>query len=1355
MKGYKMDLIKHIKPLSGESDWPLWKHKIRDILDYHEGALDSIDGKITKPEPLAADATTAQTKEHKEKSELYRKANSYAKSMITSAVTDAVYQKIMDKETARDAWEALKQHFEASSKDQLFKICTDFFAFSWTIDNDVSTHIAKLRSLWNELNNGLRAKGVHTLPDLLLVCKTLQILPKSFETFRSSWMLLTKEEEKTFDELTNQLCMFERNFTKIESEKTMSEALVVKTGTQKKDNSKTIPFKKQFKKNGTCNYCSLKGHWIRECKKWIADGRPPKNKTSSNSQNKVKLEDNTTANVALISICNEVCTIEADTENWWIDNGATKHVTNRSDFFIEYTKFQNLHNIKAAGEECLIAEGKGKIKIASKVGEKLQETTLTDVWYVPKISKNLFSVIAAQDKNPESEFKSSPTKCWLKVNEKVMVYGEREIGGSLFKAAIIPIVPKAAEVNKAVADNSTLQLYHERWGHQDKRHIKALLEKELGRHIKLDTELCEPCIYGKAHRLPFGTRKQTEMPGELISTDVCGPFNESFGKKRYLVVFKDSYTKFRYGYFIREKLEVKDVLKNMLAHAKARGHRVKEILSDNGGEFDNEEVRKTLHTEGIMQRLTAPYTPQQNGGSERENRTIIEMARTFKYTNPEAGYPPAIWAELVKTAIYVLNRTGKSSIVNVSPYELWMGRKPRTSHLRIISSTCFVHIPSQRRKKMDKKATKGYLVGYDGDERYRIWIKEDHKVILSRDVKFLEKPGGCEQEIEVTLKDVNKEQRNENESDKEDEDKDNKRDENEYNEEEIKEENYEDEDDNDETTIDTESEGRKEKRELSQRNLRNRLSLRRPSHLDDYVMLAENPVGLVSNPETYTEAINSQQCSEWRRAMEKEISSLKENQTWKLVPLPKGTKALPCKWVFRLKQNPDGSIERYKARLVVKGFGQRRGVDYNQTFSPVARMSTIRSILSIAASEKMHLAQFDVSTAFLYGELEETIYIAQPEGFNDGTDKVCKLNKSLYGLKQAPRCWNRRFGNFMQKLGFKSSHEDPCLYIRKNNGHKLVLVLYVDDGLIAATNPEELKTFLLKLKTEFKITTTEATYFLGLQIDKQEDGGIKITQESYAHRILERFNFAECRPVSTPMLKGSEIEKSGKEKSTQHDFPYRQAVGALMYLMLGTRPDLAYSIGYLSRSLENPSIEDVTRVKRVLRYVAGTLNLGILYRPNFNKAILECYSDADFGGCLKTGRSTSGTVVIYAGGAISWISQRQAIVATSTTEAELVAASEATKEIIWLSRLINEIRNLKEIPILQVDNSAAVRLAENPEFHRRTKHIAIKHFFVREKVSEGQLTVQQISTEKQIADIMTKALSKTRQQILCNFMGLI
>lgn len=298
----------------------------------------------------------------------------------------------MDKETARETWEALKQLFEATSKDQLFKLCTDLFAYSWTSGEDVSMHLAKLRSLWGELNNGLKIKGESELPDLLLVCKTLQILPNSFETFRSSWMLLTKDSEKTFDELNMQLGIFERNI-RGDCSKDNQEALAVNTKFVRK--YKSNPKEKDF-----CNYCKKRGHWVKRCFKWIADGKPPKDSGEK-------------SNIVLIAEVNQACSVEPNQVDWWIDNGATKHITNRQDCFTSFEYFDANMSIQSAGSEVLAAVGKGSIEVVSKVGKEGKRFTLTDVWYVPNVVKNLFSVLAAQDKNRDSKFRSTPTKCTL------------------------------------------------------------------------------------------------------------------------------------------------------------------------------------------------------------------------------------------------------------------------------------------------------------------------------------------------------------------------------------------------------------------------------------------------------------------------------------------------------------------------------------------------------------------------------------------------------------------------------------------------------------------------------------------------------------------------------------------------------------------------------------------------------------------------------------------------------------------------------------------------------------------------------------------------------------------------------
>ena len=311
--------------------------------------------------------------------------------------------------------------------------------------------------------------------------------------------------------------------------------------------------------------------------------------------------------------------------------------------------------------------------------------------------------------------------------------GNREFEGGLFKAAL-RTKSQTQEVN-SLSDDLTLQLCHERMAHQNKHHIKKLIQRELGIKVQVDNETCEGCIYGKAHRLKFGTRVRATAPGELIHCDVCGPFEmPSFRGYRYFVLFKDDFSRYRRVYFMKEKSEVSSKLEEMLAEARTSGNTVNELLSDNGLEFDNEKVRKTLRQHGVKQRLITPYTPQQNGCAERDNRTIVEAARAILYAH--SNLPKRLWAELVNTAAYIINRTGVSAVEGKSPFELWFGKKPSIKHLKVIGTTCCAHIPEQKRKKLDKKALKCVLIGYNGDDSYRLWRQESGDTKISRDVRF-------------------------------------------------------------------------------------------------------------------------------------------------------------------------------------------------------------------------------------------------------------------------------------------------------------------------------------------------------------------------------------------------------------------------------------------------------------------------------------------------------------------------------------------------------------------------------------------------------------------------------------------
>jgi hypothetical protein len=403
--------------------------------------------------------------------------------------------------------------------------------------------------------------------------------------------------------------------------------------------------------------------------------------------------------------------------------------------------------------------------------------------------------------------------------------------------------------------------------------------------------------------------------------------------------------------------------------------------------------------------------------------------------------------------------------------------------------------------------------------------------------------------------------------------------------------------------------------------------------------------------------------------------------------------------------------------------------------------------LSVAAKEKLVLAQFDVKTAFLNGDLEEEIYMKQPEGFTDGSNKVCKLVKSLYGLKQAPRCWNETCTKFFSTQGLVESEADPCLFVRKRDNGKLMIALYVDDGIIAATHQEDIDAFLSAMSSQFDITRCLFKCFLGIQVKMQPDGSIFIFQKGYLKKVLERFNMDQAKPCNTPM----ERDVSEDDRELDSCVPYQAAVGSLQYLSNGTRPDITFAVNSVSKYLKCPKVKHWNMVKRIFRYLAGTMEYGILYSSEDSPDnLLTIYSDADFAGDIDTRKSTTGYVSTFSGGAITWASQRQQSVSLSTTEAEFVAASQAAKEAIWLNRLFDEIAAVHDKPSLLVDNQSAIRLIHNQEFHKRSKHIEVRYFFVRDAVKRGDLTVKYVPTDQQLADIFTKPLSKDKH---CHFRG--
>lgn len=478
----------------------------------------------------------------------------------------------------------------------------------------------------------------------------------------------------------------------------------------------------------------------------------------------------------------------------------------------------------------------------------------------------------------------------------------------------------------------------------------------------------------------------------------------------------------------------------------------------------------------------------------------------------------------------------------------------------------------------------------------------------------------------------------------------------------------------------------------------------------------------------------------WQTAMDEEIKAIDRNNTWELTELPKGSQPIGVKWVFKRKMNAQGELERYKARLVAKGYKQKEGIDYDEVFAPVVRMETIRLLIAQAAQFKWPIFQMDVKSAFLNGVLEEEVYIEQPPGYmKNGEEKnVLKLKKALYRLKQAPRAWNTRIDTYFKENGFKQCPYEHALYVKKNGGNMLFVALYVDDLIFMGNNGKMILDFKSKMTQEFEMTDLGLMkFFLGLEV-RQERTGIFVSQEAYAKEILKKYKMTHCNSVSTPMEPGVKLSKfDGGERVDASK--YRSLVGSLRYLTC-TRPDISLSVGIVSRFMEEPVYSHWKALKRILRYIQGTVSHGLFY-SNMEDYKLIGYSDSDWCGDLDDRKSTSGYVFFMGNTAFAWLSKKQPIVTLSTCEAEYVAASWCVCHAIWLRNLLGELEQQQlGATEIRVDNKSAIELARNPVNHERSKHIDIRFHFIRDHVKEGSVKLVHVASRDQVADIFTKPL---------------
>ncbi|MBW0541875.1 hypothetical protein O181_081590, partial [Austropuccinia psidii MF-1] len=789
-----------------------------------------------------------------------------------------------------------------------------------------------------------------------------------------------------------------------------------------------------------------------------------------------------------------------------------------------------------------------------------------------------------------------------------------------------------------------------------------------------DVKLCHACSLAKSQHIPLSSPLWgiVEQPGDVIVADLMRPFRISFDKRIYAMLVQDHFSSLVTVYPLRSKAEAGSCLIDW----------VKKF--NNLTNFNVKRIQTDNASEFLSNNLKRFFEesgithetiiPYKHHQAGKVEPTNRTISEAAQSMMIDSGIDVCLWPYAFRQAVWVFNRV-VHGFSDKTPYEMVMGRKPSLGVLRVFCCRAYMHNLTHK-KDLSPKAKELIHLGIAEDSKgWLFWDAVSKQVVWSASVVFDEGDVG-----KATIPSAHS---------------------------------------------------------IEINNLFDPTMLQEIAYQDEALNITAAGCSLHNDsPSTYHEAMASSDHYRWAEAMEEELRSLQTMGVWESEDKANLKQALGCRWVYTVKRNQQGIITRHKARLVVQGHQQIKGLNFEETFAPTPTFNSLRCLLIVAAALNWEIQTFDVTTAYLHSKLAKTIYVKAPQGASN-LPKVLKLQKALYGLKQAGRCWWNHLQEVLRKIGFYSNPEDQSTYTYDQADGKAMLWVHVDDGVIGASSLvllSKLKSLLqleLMLKWDDKVRS-----IVGITIQWM-DGGFKLCQPALIDKIcsLDASNLTTSQPLPNLDLVLGEARAIDKE--------YLSRIGMLLYVAQATRPDIMCAVNFLARFSMNTTDRHWLALNHLIGYVWGTLLKSLILRPSRGQDVFNIFVDANWGG--EGSRSQHGYVGLLWGVPVMWNSKRQTCITSSTCQAEYMAMSFASRACLWISQGLIGIAG-HFTPTLLSDNKAAIQIVGDSGSRKNSRHIRQEFHLTNELLVTNQIKIQWINTAKQKADIMTKALGKIKVQ---------